>query len=339
MDKGLVWLAKQQRSDGFWSLLGPYPDGAGEENLAAATALALLAFQGHGTTPRSGTHHEVVKKGWDALLKLQSRDGNFAAGTTLHQQLYAQAQCTIAVCELYGMTRDSLYRSPAELALKYALKAQDPVGGGWRYTPGLDSDTSVTGWFVMALQTARMANLEVPQEALDKVSRFLDSVATPDGKYAYTVGTFSTPAVTAEGLLCREYLGWKQNDQRLIDGVGALNSNRVNYSSADRDVYYWYYATQACHHMEGEIWEQWNAVMRQEVPSHQVQNGSQAGSWSPHGDKWGNTGGRLYVSCLSIYMLEVYYRHLPPGKVEFRGPGQPAGERKFAFAPLGDVLR
>jgi hypothetical protein len=59
------------------------------------------------------------------------------------------------------------------------------------------------------------------------------------------------------------------------------------------------------------IWQNWNKVMRQEVPTHQVKTGAEAGSWDPNGDKWGDQGGRLYVTCLSIYMLEVYYRHLP----------------------------
>ena len=54
--------------------------------------------------------------------------------------------------------------------------------------------------------------------------------------------------------------------------------------------------------------------MKQELPSHQVKEGRDAGSWSPVGDpqmeKLGE-GGRLYVTCLSTYCLEVYYRHLP----------------------------
>ena len=40
-------------------------------------------------------------------------------------------------------------------------------------------------------------------------------------------------------------------------------------------------------------------------------NGPEAGSWDPTQDAWGYAGGRLYVTCLSAYMLEVYYRHLP----------------------------
>jgi hypothetical protein len=164
----------------------------------------------------------------------------------------------------------------------------------------------------MALQSARMANLEVPQSALDNVSRFLDAAQQDGGKtYTYTIDSFVTPAVTAEGLLCRQYLGWKQTDPRLVEGVSALNRNPVDYGVAERDVYYWYYATQACHHMEGKIWEDWNAEMRQAVPEQQIKKGAEAGSWDPSGDKWGSYGGRLYVTCLSIYMLEVYYRHLP----------------------------
>jgi hypothetical protein len=213
------------------------------------------------------------------------------------------------------MTQDSLLREPAERAVKYAVATQDKLGG-WRYFPGEDSDTSVTGWFVMALQSARMAKLDVPQKTLDNISAYLDKAQVSGGReYMYQPDAFTTPAVTAEGLLCRQYLGWKQNDPRLIEGVKALTRNPVDYNSRDRDVYYWYYATQAAHHMENVnnegIWQAWNKVMRQEVPTHQVKEGPETGSWDPNNDKWGQQEGRLYVTCLSIYMLEVYYRHLP----------------------------
>jgi hypothetical protein len=314
---GLKWLAKQQKGDGSWSLMGPYADGGNEENVMAATAMALLAFQGQGNTHKTGKFKEQVTRGWAFMLKQQGPDGNFVSKGPAHQRLYAQAQCSIAICELYGMTGDPKYKKPAELAVKYALASQDKKGGGWRYEPGIDSDTSVTGWFVMALQSAKMAKLDVPKSAFDNISRFLDSVAQDDGKvYAYKPQSFVTLAVTAEGLLCRQYLGWKQDDPRLIEGISALNANPIDYSGGDVDVYYWYYATQACHHMEDRkpkhtIWSDWNKVMRQAVPDQQVKKGPEAGSWSSEGDRWGGRGGRLYVTCLSIYMLEVYYRHLP----------------------------
>lgn len=314
VELGLKWLAEQQRSDGSWSLSGPYPDGARDENTAAATAMALLAFQGHGDTHKTGNYQQVVGNGWKALLKMQLKDGRFAG--TMHrqlQQLYTHAQCTIAVCELYGMTKDPAFRTPASRAVAYCVDAQDPAKGGWRYYPQQDSDTSVTGWFMMALQSARMAELKVPEETLLGINRYLDIAAIKDGRqYGYWGTANSSPAMSAEGLLCRQYLGWPRNDPRLVEGVSALLDVPVTYNAGrDVNVYYWYYATQAAHHMEGEIWTRWNNVMREEVPAHQVKEGPQAGSWDSQIDIWGVEGGRLFVTCLSIYNLEVYYRHLP----------------------------
>ena len=63
--------------------------------------------------------------------------------------------------------------------------------------------------------------------------------------------------------------------------------------------------------MEGKVWQEWNKVMRDSLPRRQVQDGREKGSWDPAGDRWGHQGGRLYMTCLCTYMLEVYYRHLP----------------------------
>ncbi|HQU44271.1 MAG TPA: squalene--hopene cyclase, partial [Pirellulales bacterium] len=138
---------------------------------------------------------------------------------------------------------------------------------------------------------------------------------TPDGsRYGYQVDMDPTLTMTAEALLCRQYLGWRRDEPRLIHGVELLSQNLPRYE--DRDVYYWYYGTQVMHHMEGKYWTAWNGALRDMLVSHQEQTGLEKGSWDPlgeHPDRWANLGqgGRLYTTCLSIYMLEVYYRHLP----------------------------
>jgi hypothetical protein len=307
---GLEWLVKQQDlRSGLWSLKGPYADGGGFENELAATAMALLALQGAGHTHQNGKFKRHVQRGADALLKMQDREGNFFHQGSYNHRLYSQAQATIAMCELYGMTKDSRYRLPAQKALDYAAKAQSPTLGGWRYNPRDDSDTSVTGWFVMALQSGRMAGLEVQSPTLDLVSKYLDS-ATDDGStYSYQAHGEPTIVMTAEALLCRQYLGWDHDDPRLRTGVEYLLQDPVDYD--DENVYYWYYATQVLHHMGGDDWDAWNNVMRELVPRRQVKDGKERGSWDPGGDRWGHHGGRLYTTCLSLFMLEVYYRHLP----------------------------
>lgn len=320
---GLSWLVRQQRSRGMWSMRGPYKSGANVENEEAGTAMALIAFQGAGYTPsgnKNDPYTRVVTRGWKELLRRQQDDGHFFSNLVPEQhQLYTQALCTIALCELYGMTHDESYLAPAQKAVDYCVKIQAPEGG-WRYQPGVDSDLSVTGWFAMAMQSARMAGLEVPSPVFEKIGKFLDSVArSEDGReesaryqgsrYGYQFNAGATKPMTAEGLLSRQYLGWAHNDPRLRSGVDFLVANPPDWN--DRNVYYWYYGTQVCHHMEGKDWQKWNQVMRQLLPEHQEKQGGERGSWDPNGDRWGGTAGRLYVTCLSIYTLEVYYRHLP----------------------------
>ena len=327
--RALEWLAKQQsRKDDLWSLQGPYVDGGSQENRLAATAMALLAFQGAGNTPREGMHRRVVERAWKALAKRQQADGRFDVEPEIPfmHEMYSHAQATIAACELYGMTKDEQYGEIARRATAYAVRVQSP-NGGWKYTPGKDGDMSVTGWFVMALKSAEMAGIPVPAETFEGVNRFLDSVAIEGGvRYGYMRYADGQPpssetfAVSAEGLLARQYLGWRRDDHRLVTGLDRLLAESIPAVAswgdgieqyAEKDVYAWYYVTQVAHHAGGDAWRRWNDRMKVVLPREQIQKGPEAGSWDPSLDRWGHIGGRLFMTCFCTSMLEVYYRHLP----------------------------
>jgi hypothetical protein len=314
---GLRWLAKQQQSNGSWSLRGPYSDGALSENRTAATAMAMLAFQGNGNTHLSGPYKDRVERAVRWLVKQQDSSGFMAQGLPRHQQMYAQAQATIALCELYGMTHDSWLRDPAQRAINFAQEAQSPQGG-WRYQPRRDSDTSVTGWFVMALASARASGLDVSESKLREVGYFLDTVSHYDGAaYSYQPQRPPSPAMTAEGMLCRQYLGWPRDSEAMARCVHSLSGEHV-FDGSENDYYYWYYATQVLHHYGGSPWRTWNERMREQLPALQVKLGVEEGSWAPQGAPWGGQGGRLYTTCMAIYCLEVYYRHMPLYDVELQ---------------------
>lgn len=315
--KGLAWLARNQQRDGSWSLSGPYTNGVSRmmDNEASATAMALLALLGDGNTHKYGDYKKNVAAGWRWLSKQQDADGCFFNSGVFNHRFYSHGQCTIAVCELFGMTKDEKLKKPAQAAIDYCLRCQSPQGG-WRYVPNVDSDVSVTGWIVMALQSARMAGLEVPEESLYKVNAYLDDIAQHNGsRYPYQKRGDVRLSMTAEALLMRQYLGWKRDDPRMIAGVKWITrpENLVNFER-DRNVYFWYYATQVAHNVEGPDWKRWNNVMRKVLPEQQVPRGKEGGSWDPNNptpDQWASNGGRLYVTCLSICMLEVYYRYMP----------------------------
>lgn len=349
VEMGLLWLANHQLPSGLWSLTGDQQGGKGKysrgaeiENQEAATAMALLAFFGAGQTPKNGLHAKVIDKGVKALLRLQDAKGVFFHGSQSQDLLYTQALCTMAACELLALDpSNSDLRSPCEKAVAFCLESQSSLGG-WKYTPRVDADVSVTGWMLMALQSAKNAKLDVPQKVFDDIGKFLDETArgplTPQmlidpttppaagspplgSRYAYMVGDNHDAVMTAEGLLCRMYLGWAPDDERLRNGCEYLLSEELPAWEA-RDVYYWYYGTQLMFHMEGTFWQRWNGVLRDMLVKRQEKAGAERGSWNPMGtgqgdaegaDRWSllHRGGRLYVTAFSVYMLEVYYRHLP----------------------------
>jgi hypothetical protein len=129
------------------------------------------------------------------------------------------------------------------------------------------------------------------------------------GLYCYMPGAGPSPVMTAEGLLCRQYSGWRQNNPILRNGVAWLEANQL--PKADRaNMYFWYYGTQVMHHMGGEAWQKWNGALRDLLISLQAVSGHEAGSWPPLGGHDAQ-GGRLYTTALAACTLEVYYRHLP----------------------------
>lgn len=336
----LDWIARQQQKSGLWSLEGPYTDGGNQENQLAATAMALLALQGAGTSDANGRYADSVRLGWEQLLSRQRPDGTFDAGPIPDQHsMYSHAQTTIAICEASAMAADPKLRerlaSAAKRSVEYAVASQMP-DGGWRYSPPDRSadkkgDMSVTGWFLMALRTAEMAGMSIPQQTYDRLNAFLDAVHLteesgicvdernmPTDGYGYQILPTQKvfvyrPALAAEGLLCRQHLGWDRDDPRITAGVrGLLERSPINFRHRGKNVYAWYYQTQVFHNLGGDVWERWNDVMRKELPREQVTSGREKGSWETTYDQWGSTaGGRLYMTTLLTLMLESYYRHLP----------------------------
>ncbi|MGE0759215.1 MAG: prenyltransferase/squalene oxidase repeat-containing protein [Pirellulaceae bacterium] len=314
--RGLLWLAEHQEEDGSWSLdrfnhrLGCSCGGTGSMHSdAAATYLALLPFLGAGQTHLVGRYQHHVSQGLRWTLAHQRDDGDLRGTSTGNAGMYAQGQGAIVLCEAYMMTGDETLRPPAQRAVQFIVAAQH-IAGGWRYAPGQPGDTSVLGWQLMALQSARAAGLKVPEETLELAGQYLDSVSERGGSlYSYMPGQAPTHVMTAEALLCRMYLGWTLDSPALRDGIEYLVDRHLPRSRSP-NIYYWYYATQSLHHAGGKPWETWNAHMREVLVESQERRGHAAGSWSPRGEH-ASAGGRIYMTSLAVCSLEVYYRHLP----------------------------
>jgi hypothetical protein len=273
--------------------------------VAGATSLALLPFLGRGYTHKEGPYKKQLEFALNALAtEVVKGKGNAGGGA------YVQGLAGICLSEAYAMTQDQRLAMPAQLAVNYIMASQDPVGGGWGYGYRAPGDTSILGWNLMGLKSGHMAFLQVDPMSVKRAVAFLDSVQTDEGSgYGYrTPG--ATPSLTAAGLLCRMYLGWKKNHPALNRGL-----DRLAKAGPNDNLYYGYYGTQVMHHVEGDRWVAWNAKMRDKIVKGQSKTGHEQGSWyEPFGHAsadHGTQGGRIYITSLATMILEVYYRHLP----------------------------
>ena len=182
----------------------------------------------------------------------------------------------------------------------------------------------------MAPKSAQMAGLAVSSFNLENCQRWLQLVAKGDhrGLFCYQYGREPGPAMTAVGLLCRQYLAPRPTTptcSRARSTCGPIPPE--NSDNAIRDTYYWYYATQVMFNLGGPEWFQWNRNMRRVLIQTQCQDGCAMGSWDPERpapDIWGMKGGRLVTTTLSALTLEVYYRYLPLYQMGGGGEGHPA---------------
>jgi len=322
---GLQWLAAHQLEDGSWNFnhqIGPgdrsSPNpGQYDDCPIAATAMCLMAFLGNGQTQIEGTYKDQVRRGLNYLIKSQRRV-NEIAGSLVDSNnqagMYSHGLATIALAEAYGMTKDSTLHDPAQAALGFIAYAQAD-NGGWRYRVKESGDLSVSGWILMGIKSGLMSDLEVPKNVTRKSARFLDAVGTFDSgaKYCYRPGNQDPSAnMTAVGLLCRMYMGWKHDHPALERGVKYLARGGPQVGEST-NMYFNYYAAQVLRQYGGPEWEKWNVEMRDFLVKSQSRDGATKGSWlfDAGSDPGPAAGGRMYCTAMAVMTLEVYYRFLP----------------------------
>lgn len=344
---GLAWLQKQQRKDGSWSFDHVTTDGAKAGSNAnsptAATGMVLLAYLGAGQTHLEGKYRKTVYDGLLFLMKHaeENLDRNRADMRSGSGRMYSHCMATLALCEAHALTEGKLRRGlpgaprrpenaaeriaienqlkqfrafekklkvAAQVAVNFLVLAQCK-DGGWRYTPNdpAGGDMSVSGWAVMAIHSARVAELTVPSDSFRSANQFLTRMSRENGtRYWYASNASHQPAMTAVGSLCRIYLD-ATNDGlpgsvRIVSQAGpSLNNMYVNY-----------YATQVMHHWGGDLWNEWNLENRDRLVAAQRRDGPSAGSWPfTTGYHGADQGGDILQTCFCVMTLEVYYRHLP----------------------------
>jgi hypothetical protein len=320
VEAALAWLHRHQEADGHWD--AKKWEGTMKTD-PGVTGLALLAFLGAGYTEKEGKYKNTVWKATQWIMKQQEASGAIgkgAEGTEPNGVGYHHSICGLALAEAYGMGKNAAVRAAAQKAVNYSANTHQCKGSGWRYTPGMEADLSVTGWFVMQLKSAKIAGLNVPGSSLQGALTFTDKVSDQYGKCRYKPDWLSpNPTMTSVGMLVRLYTGSRPTDAKVSGGANYLLKSLPVWgeNGVGVNMYYWYYGTMTMFQVGGEPWKKWNTALRDMLCDNQRKGGPRDGSekdvdgsWDPVG-AWATRGGRTYATAVGALCLEVYYRYLP----------------------------
>ncbi len=304
----LAWLTRNQEPDGRWS---SEKHGGQKGHDVAATAFALLCYYGWGMKHNVDCEYLKPVKSGVAWMLGQIKENGDIRGEASGNGMYDQGIAAIALCEAYGVTRDSALFQPCSNVVNFIVRSQND-NGGWTYTPrGNGYDLSVFGWQYMGLKSAKMCGIPFPSNAMVRADKCLDYFSGGEfgGIYGYNgPNQTQSPSMSAVGMFCRQLQKVAPTDDRMKETAGFLRTKPLPGSGVD--FYYLYYTTLVLYQHQGEAWEEWNKRMKEVIPPLQRKTGPEAGSWDPQGGT-AAAGGRVIITAMAGLSLEVYYRFLP----------------------------
>ena len=306
ISSAIKWLVENQENDGRWDTL---KHGARNQYDNGAAGLALLCFYGWGERHDTECkHRKNVRNALDWLLAQQDDDGYLGerANNVLPRHRHHRA--------LRGLRdhQGQAAQEPAERAIAYTLAAQSPTTGGWRYAPGEDSDTSITGWQYMALHSARMAGLKVPEEAFERVRKLPRPHRRRQARRPLRLpGPIRQPvarAMVATGMFCRQLDLVPPSDPMMQESARWLKMRPMKSSTPGPLLRLLRHPRALS--APGPDLERMERTPQGNPAPAPAEDRRQDGSWEPSANITVE-GGRVVSTALATLSLEVYYRLLP----------------------------
>ena len=315
VDKALTWLLKQQDKEGRFKSQLFY-----EQGIAT-----MVLCEAYGMT-QDPLLRKPAEKGVEFILKNMGKSMDPKSIKDIEAQI---ATLRGELAALNGRYKNVLdHRTLQSIAsqvrdlqnqiseLNRQLQGSQYPEGGFGYN-GPGNDAHVTSFQVMALKSAKLAKLDVPEEAFDRLRKYYDMALRPDYRtnYGVNITNNSTKARTALGLFCRIFLdvGTKSRKIEKIADVIAKDGPMFKQEELwfhDKEpipnYFQIYYGTYGMFQMGGDYWKNWNSQFRDRLIAEQFKNPENLrGSWTP------GFGGRVVTTAIAIMALEVYYRYLP----------------------------
>lgn len=303
VERGLEYLALVQKDDGSYP--GSYGDSCG------VPALAGMAFLSRGHLPTEGPYASSLNKIIDFLLGRQDRrSGLYTGGQYGSGPMYGHNIATLFLSEVSGMVdpdrqkkiNESLPRALALILRAQSVRKSDRHQGGWRYHPNSrDSDTSCSGWALMALRSAKLNGADVPDKAIaDAVAYLYGNFSQKNGHFGYSSPHNQKNSLTGMGLLCLELCG-EHGKPATTKAADFILQTFRSLEGAQFEFYGNYYNAQAMFQIGGKFWDTYANWMYDIYLKTQKEDGS----WSSR------EAGSVYGTAMMTLAFTVPYRQLP----------------------------
>lgn len=302
IERALQYLVRVQKPD------GSFPENYGDST--GIPALVGMTFLSKGHLPTEGPYTETLNKCIDFVLSNQRPDGLFEKGHAGSGPMYAHNISTLFLSEVSGMV-DPGRQEKIEAALPKALdlilraqavKKEQRHSGGWRYHPGsTDSDTSCSGWALMALRSAKLNGAAIPDEAISAAVEYLKRHQhQQEGTFGYTDTKDHAKSLSGMGLLCLELTGLHGSPETIKAADYVMKSFR-DLPGDQFEFYGNYYNSQGTFQIGGRYWNEYASWMYDTYLSKQTEDGS----WNSR------EAGRIYGTAMMTLAFTVPYRQLP----------------------------
>ncbi len=333
--RGLAWLADHQSKAGFWAgdvgykVNASYRVTAPDAEHVGITALALMAFLACGEVPGRGKYGDNVERATRYLIASSQENGYMTAQGS---RMYSHAFATLALAEVYGMTKTKELRDALQRSVQLIADSQNREGG-WRYKPfAQESDMSITVCQVMALRASRNAGIFVSKNVIGDAVKYVRESARNERESEYwrsfrnrELGHFNSGvfkyqkradarasfALTAAGVTTLYGAGIYEDP--LIDrGLEFMLENQDEYNRIFDSHYFFfygnYYAVQAFYIAGGRRWKDYyfGSNRTTGIADYLTDRQASDGSWSCEVGP-----GTSFATAVSTLILAIPFQYLP----------------------------
>ncbi len=301
IDKGLGWLAEQQKRSGGWQ--NPtYP--------VAITALSAIALTCSGSTTTQGPYAKNIRRAVDYLLTHTQANGLIGDPQRDSRYTYGHGFAMLFLSQVLGEEEDIDRREELievlRRAVEFSVSAQTKAGG-WGYVSSKSSsfdEGSTTVTQVQGLRGCRNAGIVVPKQAIEDAKQYIYRCQNDDGGISYSSKSMgsSRPAITAAALAALYNAG--DYDSKYVPPMWAYSKKHLHNLDHDRYGHWHYtylYYSQVVYRQGAESWQPY----RDRIYNRLVESQLEDGNWK------GNNVGGVYTTAINLTILQLDAGFLP----------------------------